>query len=122
MLAKVGGSALGAVGKLDVVLCNEAHEDDLDDFLHKEPARAGMGPAAPWQHGVLEGGKMELCGVALLPHAFPALGVEVGGVGVEVWIASEKPAGHDDGRAGWDSQSVFEGVVFEGPALHGVWE
>lgn len=78
-----------------------------------------MGAASPGQHGVLEGGEMELGGIAFFPHALPTLGVEISAISVDIWVTTKKPARHEDRRAGWDVKSILESPVLEGPSLHG---
>lgn len=63
---------------------------------------------------------MKFTGVAFFPHAFPARGLEIGRVRVQIAVAPKKPARYEDGRAGGDAKVISEGVVHERLMLHGV--
>ena len=76
----------------------------------KEPTGACVRPGAEIDGLVGNRREMELVGVDGLAHPQETVGVKLLGFGVDVRVVGELVAEHGKLRAGWDVQSVLEGV------------
>lgn len=69
---------------LDIVLYNQVDEDHLGHSLNHELTRIGMWPVTTWEYAVLELREIKFAGLAFFSHAFPARGIRIARVKVQV--------------------------------------